>query len=305
MHLALALDPLQDADLLFAQQLGVKHILAETASVGRAPLAVMGNRVRQAGLQLVGLESLRWPLYSEAVIATAGNSRVEQEIASVSALIREAGQAGIGQIGYGWAIPARKTASLDGRGGAASPVYRWDEPDENDSPDLHSEHLWGSLERFLRQVLPEAEKAGVRLACQLTQPGAGVAQPRILDRIEDLGRLFSIAPSPNHGLDLDHGFFALGLAPDMCDIIHRLSEGGRLLSVRARTLMHHDGVYSEGFLDQDREGLLRSLECYRDTSFQGTLRPAPSPGMAEDTSWGHKGYAFSIGYLRALLQASG
>lgn len=305
MHLALTLDPMQDADLLFAQQLGVDHILAETASLGRSSLAVMANRVRQAGLELAALDSLPTAMYSNAIVGEAAQARAEADIAQVCAIIREAGQAGIRQIGYCWGISARGTASTEGRGGAARAIYDWDQPGADDASDPRREQLWANLASFLRQVLPDAEKCGVRLACQLAHPATGTAHPRILDRLEDVERLFRLAPSVNHGLDLDHGFFAALLGKDPCDIIRRLSKEGRIFSVRVRHLERCGEAYCQGFLDQDRESLLRMLQCYRDTSFQGTLRPAPTPVMAEDTSWGHKGYAFSIGYLKALLQAYG
>jgi mannonate dehydratase len=305
MRLALALDPLQDADLLFAQQLGVEHVFIEPTSLGRVPVAAIANRVRQAGLRLEGIASLPWQMYGSAVTELPALAAAQECLAHVCALIREAGQAGVGQIGYGWGIPARSAVWLNGRGGAASRVYRWDQPDENDRPTLGREQLWANLARFLQQVLPEAEQAGVRLACQPGHPAMGLARPRILDTLEDIEHLFSLAPSPHHGLDLDHGFFALAPNQDPCDTIRRLSRDGRLFSVRLRALQPRDGDYGESFLDQDREGLLRALECYRDNSFQGTLRPAPVPALAEDTFWGHKGYAFSVGYLRALLQACG
>jgi hypothetical protein len=36
--------------------------------------------------------------------------------------------------------------------------------------------------------------------------------------------------------------------------------------------------------------------------FAGPMRAALPPGMVEDTDWGHKGRAFDLGYLRAILQ---
>ena len=60
---------------------------------------------------------------------------------------------------------------------------------------------------------------------------------------------------------------------------------------------------SEAFLDEGDTDMLRVLEAYLEVGFDGVLRPATSPGMLGDTEWGHKGHAFAVGYLRALLQA--
>jgi len=305
MQLALALDPMQDSDLLFAQQLGVNQVMAEAGSLDRAPLAVMAHRVEMAGLRLIALESLPLPLYSGIMLAQDALAEGRQDIERVCALIREAGGAGIGQIGYCWGIPAPERALAAGRGGASAPRYSWDQPGHGDTAGIGREQLWHNLAVFLQQVLPVAEACGVSLACQPTHPALGMARPHILDTVDDMQRLFRLAPSANHVVDLDHGLFALLPDQDPCGVIGALSQDGRISSARVRFLSPENGAFRDGFLDQDREGLMRALECYRDVSFQGALRPAASPTVADDSPWGHKGYAFSIGYLRALLQACG
>jgi len=292
------MDPLQDSDLLFAQQLGVQQIIADIARWDAPSLAAARNRVEEAGLQLVGIESLPVQAYVSAIKGEQGR---DGEIAQVCEMLRRMGQAGISLVGYRWAIPGPASLPADGqaRGGASGKVYAKGAAPRSAEPEGGRERRWQDLAYFLQAVLPVAEEAGVRLAYQPT-----LAAPGLLRDGEDLEQLFRLAPSSFHGLDMDHGLLALA-GVDPGTIIRRWVGQGRILVAQVRSFRATDEGYEEGFLDEDREGLFRALHAYREAGFAGPLRPAPSPRMVGDTPWGHKGHAFSIGYLRALLQAMG
>jgi mannonate dehydratase len=301
MRLALTMDPLQDSDLLFAQQLGVQQIMADIARWDAPSLAAARNRVEEAGLQLVGVESLPVEAYISAIKGEQGR---DGEIAQVCEMLRRMGQAGVSLVGYRWALPGPAPLPVDGRarGGASGVLYPKGLPFSSAESEGGHERQWQNLAYFLRAVLPAAEEAGVRLAYQPTL--TALAAPGLMRRGEDLERLFQLAPSSFHGLDMDHAWLALA-GEDASAIIRRWGGRRRILAVQVRSLQATNGSYGEGFLDEDREGLFRALHAYRVAGFTGPLRPAPSPRMVGDTPWGHKGYAFSIGYLRAMLQAMG
>jgi len=301
MRLALTIDPLQDGDLLFAQQLGVQQIMADIARWDAPSLAAACNRVEQASLHLAGIENLPVQAYACAIKGEQGR---DDEIAQVCELLRHMGQAGISLLGYQWALPGPAPLPADGqaRGGASGTLYPKGAPPSSAESEGGPERQWQNLAYFLHAVLPAAEEAGVRLAYQPSL--AALAAPGLLRHGEDLERLFQLAPSSFHGLDMDHGLLALA-GEDPGTIIRRWGGQGRILAAQVRSLRATDGSYGEGFLDEDREGLFCALHAYREAGFTGPLRPAPSPRMVGDTPWGHKGYAFSIGYLRAMLQAMG
>ncbi len=172
------------------------------------------------------------------------------------------------------------------------------------------ERQWEALTRFLTRVMPVARDGGVRLVYRTDLAIASLPEAsRILDSVAELDRLLETAGSSSHGLDLDHGFVTQVLAaptdPGGTEPIQHFGRREAIFAVRIRNLRHVDGGAEEHYLDEDRAALVAALQAYRGVGFKGTLCPIPAPEMTDDTEWRHKGAAFDIGYLRALLQALG
>jgi hypothetical protein len=190
-----------------------------------------------------------------------------QDLAGFCQGLRCAGEAGIGLVSCDWrglAAPAQPV----GRGKALV------------SPVQVSASAWGALEQFLAQAGPAAQAAGVRLACR---PGAGFLRER--------ERLLTLAP----GLDLDLVELAsAGLKAE--EVI--AAAGSKLDLVHASNLRQQQ----QAFLDEGEVSLPEVMKALVRAGFSGPLRASLPPGMVEDTAWGHKGRAFDLGYLRAILQ---
>jgi len=312
MHLALTLNPFEDSDLLYAQQLGVDWIVGDVPAWDFDTLAAACNRIEKSGLHLCALDCLPTSLVADALL---GQPEGEAAIDRVCRIITDVGKLGIPSLGYRW-LPADAgyvVGTTTGRGGALSAVYRIQDK-EHTSQDPTREEMWQALAHFLQRVVPVAEAAGVRLAYQTDISLASLPEEkRILDSVTELDRLFQVAGSPCHGLDLDHGFVTqvlgrqTGMQTDLKTdgVIRHFGQEKRIFAVRMRNLRRTDSGAQEHFLDEDKAAILRGLQVYQETGFEGPLCPIPSPGMTDDTEWRHKGYAFGIGYLRALLQAIG
>jgi len=312
MHLALTLNPFEDSDLLYAQQLGVDWIVGDVPAWDYDTLAAARNRVEKSGLVLSALDCLPTSLVADALLEQA---ECEEAIDRVCRVITDVGQLGIPSLGYRWP-PVEADSVVEtttGRGGALSAVYRIRDK-EHTSQGPAREEMWQALAHFLERVVPVAEAAGVRLAYRTDISLVSLPEERrILDSVTELDRLFQVAGSPCHGLNLDHGFVTqvlgwqtslqTGLKVD--EVIRHFGRQRRIFAVRMRNLRRTDSGAQEHFLDEDKVASLRGLQAYQETGFEGPLCPVPSPGMTDDTEWRHKGYAFGIGYLRALLQAIG
>ena len=59
----------------------------------------------------------------------------------------------------------------------------------------------------------------------------------------------------------------------------------------------------QAFLDEGDVNLPRVLWALRKAGFSGPLLAYQAPGMVGDSEWGHKGRAYDLGYLKAVLQA--
>lgn len=301
MHLALALNPFVDSDLLYAQQLGVEWIVGVLPRWDSDTLAAARNRAVQAGLHLCALDCLPASL---VVTALSGQPSGNEAMAQISRIIEDAGRVGIPTVGYRWPAtgPSSGLNTIQGRGGAMSvvhPVVEGDRPAEVENRKA----LWRTLSGFLERLVPVAEAAGVRLIYQTDVAVAALPRTeRILDSVSELDLLLEMAGSAWHGIDLDHGFVTavLGLPADAA--IRHFGARQALFAGRLRNLRRTEGGAQEHFPDEDRLAVLRALKAYREVGYEGPLCPIAAPGMTDDSGGRHKGQAFAIGYLRGLIQ---
>ena len=228
MNLALCVEYGRDDQLIFAQQLGVGHVVMAVQRWDEASLAYAKNRVEQATLTLAGLEGL--PL---------------QDAEAAQAALRAAGANGIDLV----AAVRQSVGDREpvGRGGAlVGPPVRA----SGDPPGLV-------------RILAAADASNVRLALGADMAGAGV--------------------------DLDLATMREG---DIAEC------GERLLIVRAGNVT----AGRQAFLNGGEVDLPKALLALQRVGFAGPLCAGPPPGLVGDTEWGHKGRAYDLGYLRAILQ---
>lgn len=179
-----------------------------------------------------------------------------------------AGEAGIGLVSVDWRAAAAPVQPV-GRGRAlVAPAGKSASPTRQE------------LEQFLGQAGPAAQAAGVRLACR-----AGAALLR------EPQPLLGLVPALD--LDLVEVAAAGGSAEALIG-----AAGAKLAMVHANNLRQQQ----QAFLDEGEISLPRVMQALVRAGFAGPLRGALPPGMVEDTDWGHKGRAFDLGYLRAILQ---
>ena len=101
MHIALSVQFGRDDQLIFAQQLGVQHVLAQIDQCDEKTLVSLKNRVEKTGLCLAGIDGF--------ALANAD---------SAIAAVRAAAEAGIALIGCARPNGAPNTPQPTGRGGA-------------------------------------------------------------------------------------------------------------------------------------------------------------------------------------------
>src|SRR5690606_4586064 len=88
---------------------------------------------------------------------------------------------------------------------------------------LGGEELWANLERFLHEVIPVAEEAGVTLAMHPDDPPLPEFQgkARIMNSVDSFERLMALAPSPHNAICFCQGTFAT-MGVDIPATIRRL-----------------------------------------------------------------------------------
>jgi len=192
---------------------------------------------------------------------------VAQDLGVFSEGLRNAGEVGIGLVSSDWR-GATAAPQPVGRGKALVRAVAASAP------------AWETLEQFAAQAGPVAQAAGVRLACRA---GAGM--------LREAKRLLGVLPA----LDLD--LLEAGSAGVSAEEFIGAA-GAKLALVHACNLRQQQ----QAFLDEGEVSLPKVMQALVRAGFSGPLRASLPPGMVEDTEWGHKGRAFDLGYLRAVLQ---
>ena len=181
--------------------------------------------------------------------------------------------------------------------------------------DIGRDGLRENLARFLREVAPAAEEAGVRLAIHPDDPPRPLfGLPRIVSNADDLAFLTQAVDSPANGITLCTGSLGAGAANDLPAIAHRFAP--RIHFVHLRNVRKEpDGSFMEAaHLDGDVDmvaviaAMLREQGRRReagDAHWRLPFRPDHGHELLDDENRKtHPGYPL-IGRMRGLAELRG
>lgn len=221
---------------------------------------------------------------------------------------------GIDVICYNW-MPViswyRTKKDLPGRGGAL--VTAFDYEDVKNLPNTEygvvtKEDLWKNLEYFLKAVIPEAEKIGMKLAMHPDDPQVdsikGIA--RIMTTVDNFKRMTELVKSPNNGITMCQGNFSL-MGADIPTIVKDFGKKGLIHFVHFRNVRGGKFKFEETFHDEGQIDMYAAMQAYYDIGFKGSIRPDHVPTMAGDSNanpgYSNIGSLYAFGYMRGLMQA--
>lgn len=275
-----------------------------------------------AGLKLEAIENFDPAHWGDILLDGPQRAR---HIENVKTILRRMGEAGIPIMGYNFSIAgvAGRTKGNYARGGAASvgmegaydrPMPRglvWNmvvDPtapsrDTGTIPPATPAQLWERLQRFLDEVLPVAERAGVRLALHPDDPPMPTVrgQPRLVFQPSLYQRVIDLNPSPANQFEFCVGSLAEMTEGDLYETVDRYSRQNRLGYVHLRNVRGKVPHYRETFIDDGDVDVLRVLAILARNKFAGVIVPDHAPQMSCAAPW-HAGMAFALGYLKAGLQ---
>ena len=255
-------------------------------------------------------------LYTKTKLGLAGR---DKEIANFITFMENIARLGIDTVCYNW-MPviswARTTLDRPSRGGAL--VSAFDVEDSRDEAPiteygtLTHQDMWNNLEYFLKAVVPEAEKHGIKLALHPDDPPIDNIRgiPRIMTSVNAFKRLIDMVPSASNGLTFCQGSFAsMGGPREDVDIPAAIKYfGGRntIHFVHFRDVRGNKNNFEETFHDDGKTDMYCAMQAYYDIGFRGPIRPDHVPTMARDSNE-HPGYStigtlFAIGYIRGLME---
>ena len=163
--------------------------------------------------------------------------------------------------------------------------------------------LWNNYEYFIKAVLPEAEKAGVKLIIHPSDPPiknvAGV--DRIFISPEDLERADKMTNSDAWGINFCMGTFSqLGGEDTVLDIIERFVSRNKVHMVHFRDVQGSIDSFKECFLGDGRYDPAKVMYALHSRGYKGLVLDDHVPFINNDTRWGHTARAHVFGYLRGM-----
>jgi mannonate dehydratase len=180
---------------------------------------------------------------------------------------------------------------------------------KDQAPVSHSssgEQLWQNLSHFLREVLPVAEDAGVKLAMHPDDPPLPKLRgaDQMMHQPEHYERLFEIADSPSNTMCFCQGTFS-EMGADIPALIRRF--GPRISYAHFRDVRGVANDFVETFHDNGQTDMAAAMRAYYEVGFTGPMRPDHVPALDGENNDGD-GYSmlgrlFAVGYMRGLAHA--
>jgi len=304
---------LSDERLIYIKQLGADDFLMNTPKLpGDArweyeDLLAWRQRADAAELRLMALENVPVKFYDKIMLGLPGR---DEQIENMQATIRHMGRAGIPILGYHWMPNSvwRTQPPAELRGGAKGTRFNLAEHDPAQLTHgrvYSGDEMWENYVYYLEAILPVAEESGVTLALHPDDPPVeslgGIA--RIFHSFEGFKRAMDRFDSPNHGLDFCMGCWSeMGGHDYVIEAVKHFGGRGKIVYVHFRDVQGQVPCFNECFIDEGNVDTLAVMQALKDSGFTGFMITDHVPAMVDDTPWGHRGRAYAIGYMTALLQ---
>jgi mannonate dehydratase len=243
-----------------------------------------------------------------------GEDGRDRDIEDIQKMIAACAQAGIPCIKYNMSLlGVLRTQATPGRGGSQYSTWKLadavEDPQETRAGRVTDDMAWERITYFLDRVVPVCEEYKVRMACHPHDPGVpptgfqGIN--RVLGTTDGLKKFISIRESPYHGLNLCLGSVAEMLRDpptDIFEIIRYVGERKKIFNVHFRNIRGRRDDFQEVYCDEGDMDMLAVARALADVGYDGMLMPDHVPKHPDDPD-GRQAFAFSYGYIKALIQA--
>ena len=311
---------LDDIGMKRLKQIGVDNVLMGGPRIpwDESELRERMERFKAGGLTVCNMMISG---FDEVIWGRAGaDAKIEQVIAS----IRAAGRVGLPVVEYNFyanrLMEGYKAES--GRAGAGYTAYDYElskdlPPREGVGTHTRAEQM-KRAEHFLKAIVPEAEKANVRLALHPNDPPVPISRgsEQIMATVAHWKEYLNLMKSPFNGMTFDCGV-TREMGEDPVAVCRYLSERDCINHVHFRNVVVRKPYvdYTEVFLDDGQVNMFGVMKELVQQKYPRAVYPehpraldidaACGPGRSQyPGGGGFAGEIYNVGYTRAMMQAA-
>jgi mannonate dehydratase len=311
---------LDEASMRRVKQLGVNHILMGGPPIPWREPEIRGrmDKLKAAGLTLGNMMIGGFP---NTIYGKPGR---DQEIEKVLQSIRAAGRAGLPVVEYNFYAHRIVEGYYEETGRAGAGLTAFDYERVKSLPPLANEgahtvdEIWANITYFLKAVIPVAQESGVRMALHPNDPPAPVSRGsgQIMGTLAGWKKLIEIVPSKSNGITFDCGV-TREMGEDPVEVCRYFGSRDRINHIHFRNVRVRKPYesYTEVFIDEgvvDMFAVMRELVRQKYPRLMYPEHPRAIDNDRDNPSFhpyypgggGYTGYAYNVGYARAMLQAA-
>ena len=238
----------------------------------------------------------------------------DRDIEHINIMTANCAKAGIPAWKYNMSLlGVPRIESTPGRGGSRYSTWKFAEakadPPLTRAGRVTADMAWERITYFLERVIPVCNEYKIRAACHPHDAGMppegfqGIT--RVLGTVEGLKKFISIQESPYHGLNLCLGTTAEMLenpAEEIHEVIRYFGRRKKIFNIHFRNIRGKRDDFQEVYLDNGDMDMLQVIRTLNEVDYPYMVMPDHVPRHNDDPG-GLQAFAFSYGYIKALLQA--
>ena len=302
-----------DATWDFAKQSGVRHGVIRLPEDGAfdyndaSHWQTVYKRFTDFGITPVVIEPMPNELHDHI---KAGDEKRDKSIKRAIKMFPIMRSLGIDTICFnfmahiGW---LRTRSDVPERGGAFVTEYNEADFTPTDKK-ITAKELWDNYTYFVKAVVPEAEKYGIRLGLHPDDPPVprlGDVERIMISRENIRRAVYDICPSESLGVTMCQANYYI-MGEDVENVIREFAN--RIFMVHFRNTTGTPDHFRETFHDNGDLDMARLIKVYRECGVNVPIRVDHVPTMAGERStlagYDAMGRLFAIGYLKGILDAT-